>query len=225
MVTGAGQSGAQRDSRSNPTDLVPGRLYSLPIELHLTSWVFPRGHRIRLAVSNALWPMIWPTPYPMTTSLQLGGAPASRLELPLVPLEPAARPNFSAPEVTPPLEGVKSEGDTWPPQEWTETHDLITGTTRVAWIGDDSSQYPWGRMKDHEQMSYLITDAHPEKSSIHAEGATTVELPGRILVWSVILDVSSDARNFYYHSERHLTENGKLIREKSWDDKIQRDHQ
>jgi hypothetical protein len=120
---------------------------------------------------------------------------------------------------------VKSEGDTWPPQEWTETHDLITGTTRVAWIGDDSSEYPWGRMKDHEQMSYLITDAHPEKSSIHAEGATTVELPGRILVWSVILDVSSDARNFYYHSERHLTENGKLIREKSWDDKIPRDHQ
>ena len=225
MVTGAGQSGAQRDSRSIPTDLIPGRLYSLPIELHLTSWVFQRGHRIRLAVSNALWPMIWPTPYPMTTSLQLGGAPASRLELPLVPLEPAARPNFSAPEVTPPFEGVKSEGDTWPPQEWTETHDLITGTTRVAWIGDDSSQYLWGRMKDHEQMSYLITDAHPEKSSIHAEGATTVELPGRILVWSVILDVSSDARNFYYHSERHLTENGKLIREKSFDDKIQRDHQ
>jgi hypothetical protein len=225
MVTGAGQSGAQRDSRSNPTDLIPGRLYSLPIELHLTSWVFQRGHRVRLAVSNALWPMIWPTPDPMTTSLQLGGAPASRLELPLVPLEPAERPNFSAPEVTPPLESVKSEGDTWPPQEWTETHDLITGTTRVAWIGDDSSQYPWGRMKDHEQMSYLITDAHPEKSSIHAEGATTVELPGRTLVWSVILDVSSDARNFYYHSERHLTENGKLIREKSWDDKIQRDHQ
>ena len=225
MVTGAGQSGAQRDSRSVPTDLIPGRLYSLPIELHLTSWVFQRGHRIRLAVSNALWPMIWPTPYPVTTSMQLGGAPASRLELPLVPLEPAARPNFSAPEVTPPLEGVKSEGDTWPPQEWTETHDLITGTTRVAWIGDDSSKYPWGRMKDHEQMTYLITDAHPEKSSIHAEGATTVELPGRILVWSVILNVSSDARNFYYHSERHLTENGKLIREKSWDDKIPRDHQ
>ncbi len=53
MVTGAGQSGAQRDSRTNPTDLVPGQVYSLPIELHLTSWVFQRGHRIRLAISNA----------------------------------------------------------------------------------------------------------------------------------------------------------------------------
>ena len=225
MVTGAGQSGAQRDSRTNPADLVPGHIYSLPIELHLTSWVFQRGHRIRLAISNALWPMIWPTPFPMTTSLQLGGASASRLELPLVPLEPPARPHFFAPEETPPLDNVKSEGDTWPPQVWTETHDLLTGITRISWIGDDSSHYPWGRLKDHEQMTYVLGDAHPEKSSIHAEGSTTVELPGRTLVWSVILDLSSDPQNFYYHSERHLTENGKLIREKSWDDKIPRDHQ
>jgi putative CocE/NonD family hydrolase len=225
MVTGAGQSGAQRDSPANPSDLVPGHAYSLPIELHLTSWVFQRGHRIRLAISNALWPMIWPTPFPMTTSLQLGGATASQLQLPLVPLEPAARPHFSAPEETPPLESVQSEGDTWPPQVWTETHDLLAGVTRISWIGDDASQYPWGHMKDHEQMAYVLGDAHPEKSSIHAEGATTIELSGRTLVWSVVIDLSSDLQNFYYHSERHLTENGKLIREKSWDEKIPRDHQ
>jgi putative CocE/NonD family hydrolase len=225
MVTGAGQSGAQRASRSNPTDLVPGQAYSLPIELHFTSWVFQRGHRIRLAISNAIWPMIWPTPFPMTTSLQLGDASASRLELPLVPLEPPARPHFSAPEETPPLESVKSEGDTWPPQVWTDTHDLLTGITRISWMGDDASQYPWGRMKDHEQMSYVLGDDHPEKSSIHAEGSTTIELTGRILIWSVVIDFSSDLHNFYYHSERHLTENGKLIREKSWNDTIPRDHQ
>ncbi len=225
MVTGAGQSGAQRDSRSDPTDLVPGLVYRLPIELHLTSWLFERGHRIRLAISNAIWPMIWSTPFPMTTSLKLGDTSASRLDLPLVPLEPPARPHFFAAEEMPPLESVKSQGDVWPPQAWTETHDLIAGTTRVAWVGDDSSQYPWGRMKDHEQMSYAIGDAHPEKSSIHAEGSTTIELPSRTLVWSVVIDLSSDLHNFYYHSERHLTENGKLIREKRWDDTIPRDHQ
>src|SRR5271156_4848673 len=54
LVTGAGQSGAQRDSAANPEDLAPHTIYTLPIELHVTSWVFPRGHRIRLAVSNAL---------------------------------------------------------------------------------------------------------------------------------------------------------------------------
>ena len=41
MVTGAGLNGAQRDSASEPTDLEPGRVYPLTIDMHFTSWVFP----------------------------------------------------------------------------------------------------------------------------------------------------------------------------------------
>ena len=169
---------------------------SFPIELHVTSWVFPAGHRIRLAISNALWPMIWPTPYPMTTSLWLGGPNTSRLELPLVPLEPPARLHFNAPEKETPLAGVTTEGDTWPPQDWTITHDVLAGSTRVAWSGNDSSKYPWGQLKDHEQMSYVVADAKPAISEVHGEASTTIELPGRTLVWSVVLNLRSDAEEF-----------------------------
>ena len=52
LITGEGQSGAQRDSADDPEYLNPGEFYPLPIELHVTSWVFPKGHRIRLAISN-----------------------------------------------------------------------------------------------------------------------------------------------------------------------------
>jgi putative CocE/NonD family hydrolase len=226
MITGAGQSGAQLKSVSNPMNLTPGQAYQIPIELHVTSWVFPAGHIIRLAISNALWPMIWPTPYPMTTSLYLGGTDTSRLELPIVPSESSSRPRYPAIEPAPPMpEHVTSKGDTWPPQDWTVTRDLMTGTTRVLWSGNDESQFPWGRMKDHEQMSYEVADSKPETSKVHGEGSTTVELPNRALVWSVVLDIRSDAKNFYYHFERHLTENGKEIRAKAWDDTIPRDHQ
>jgi predicted acyl esterase len=226
MISGAGQSGAQLKDAANPTDLVPGKTYRIPIELHVTSWVFPTGHKIRVAISNALWPMIWPTPYPMTTSLYLDGADASRIELPTVPVESASRPQYPALEPAPQMpERVTSKGDTWPPQEWTVTHDLMSGTTRVFWNGNDESQFPWGRMKDHEQMSYEVTDSKPEASKVHGEGSTTVELLNRALVWGVVLDVRSDAKNFYYHFERHLTKNGKEIRTKAWDETIPRDHQ
>jgi uncharacterized protein len=225
MITGAGKSGAQRDSAANPTDLKPGETYSIPIELHLTSWVFPRGHRIRLAVSNALWPMIWPTPFPMETLLFLGGAQPSHLELPLVPAESAARPHFPDIESPPPLEAVSSTGDIWPPKDWSVRRDLMTGTTRVAWSGEDSGHYPWGHTKDYEQMSYVVEDSDPAVSKVHADASTTVMLPRRTLVWSVILDLESDAENFYYHFERRLTENGALIRKKSWDETVPRDHQ
>jgi putative CocE/NonD family hydrolase len=225
LVTGAGQSGAQRESRENPTALEPGKIYSLPVELHVTSWVFERGHRLRLSISNAIWPMIWPTPYPMSTSLIFGGTDSPRLNLPLVPLSPPSRPTFSPPEKAPPFNDVSFEGDTWPPEYWTDTRDLLAGTRRIFWKGDDSGKYPWGEVKDHEQMSYEVEDSKPEASAVHGEGSTSVFLPGRTLVWDVVLDLKSDAKNFYYHFERRLTENGKLIRQKSWDDSIPRDHQ
>jgi putative CocE/NonD family hydrolase len=226
LITGAGQSGAQRESAKNPADLKPGEEYALPIELHVTSWVFPKGHRIRVAISNALWPMIWPTPYSMTTSLRLGGADPSRLDLPVVPVEPPARPSFDAiASETIPATEVEWSGETWPPQTWTVTHDLLTGTTHVFWAGDDQGTFTYGVMKDHEQMSYEITDRNPAASSIHGEAFTSVDMPNRALVWSVVLNLKSDEKNFYYHFERKLTENSRVIREKQWDETIPRDHQ
>jgi putative CocE/NonD family hydrolase len=226
LITGAGQSGAQSDSSSDPKDLRPGEVYSLPIELHVTSWVFPKGHRIRLAVSNALWPMIWPTPYAMNTSIVLGGEQPSRLELPEVPVKSPARPVFDPlVKEPPPKSEVEWSGETWPPQTWTITHDLLTSSTRVFWSSDDSGKFPFGTMKDHEQMSYDVSDGNPAVSAVHGEASTSVDLPGRALVWGVVLNLKSDEKNFYYHFERTLTENGKRIREKQWDETIPRDHQ
>ncbi len=226
MITGAGQSSAQINDPKNPADRVLGRKYSIPIELHVTSWVFPPGHKIRIAISNALWPMIWPTPESMTTSLYLGGEDASRLELPIVPAESSSQPKFPPVEPDPPMtEKITSKGEAWPPQEWTVTHDLMNGKTRVFWSGNDESHFPWGGMKDHEQMSYEVLDSKPEANTVHGEASTTVELPNRVLVWSVVLDLRSDAKNFYYHFVRQLTENGAQIRTKTWDETIPRDHQ
>ena len=89
QVTGAGFNGSHRKSAREPSPLVPGEAFELAIDMHFTSWVFPRGHRIRIAVNNAQWPMLWPTPFPMTTALQLGPG-ASRLALPVVPHAGAA---------------------------------------------------------------------------------------------------------------------------------------
>ena len=69
----------------------------------------------------------------------------------------------------------------------------------------------------------LQTTIRPS-STVHGEGSTSVDVSGRKLVWSVVLNLKSDEKNFYYHFERTLTENGKLIREKKWDETIPRDH-
>ena len=226
LVAGAGLNGTQRDSPSDPRDLDPGRFYSLEVDLHFTSWVFPRGHRVRVGVSNALWPMIWPTPYAMTTALQLGGREPSRLVLPVVPLKsllPA--PSFRPPVVRPDdsLPGLHSSGETWP-GHWTVERDEARQATRVEWRGDDASEFPWGKEKDHEQLTYEVADARSDISSVHGEAETDVDLPDRALVWRTQLDLSSDKTHFFYRYTRELLLNGELIRQKSWDETIPRDH-
>jgi predicted acyl esterase len=224
QVTGAGIDGAQRDSMSEPRDLEPGKVYALDIEMHLTSWVFPKGHRIRVAVSNALWPMMLPTPYSMTTSLELGGSDGSRIVLPVVPKHGAAAPAFSPPEPSEERTDLKSEGFPWP-GEWTVERDEARHKTTVHWKGQESGEYPWGKEIDYENLTYAADDAHPETCSVQGEAESVFTLKGRTLTWRGHLLVTTDQKNFYYKYTRELLKDGSMIRSKTWQETIARDHQ
>ena len=225
LVTGAGLSGAQRESASKPTPLEPGRLYPLGVELHFTSWVFPRGHRIRVAVSNAMWPMIWPTPYPMTTTLDLGGTNGSRIVLPVVPAESSRpRPAFAEPQRAPEPEGIRYAGDTWP-GAWEICRDEVRQASHGDWSGRSETTYPWGSVTQAEQMAYDVQDAHPEAAAVRGEGTTTITLPGRVLAWRAQLEIQSDEKSFHYRLRRELSKDGVVIREKVWQETIPRDLQ
>ena len=224
MVTGAGLSGAQRESASDPTDLEPNRIYPLDIEMHLTTWTFPRGHRIRLAISNALWPMIWPTPYAMTTTLQLGGDAGSRLVLPLVPPSVSEPPKFSAPEPMEHRNDTQSAGLPFP-GEWRTERNQLTGQTRITWSGKAEETYPWGKETDLEDITYEVEDSHPETCVVHGEAAIIMALKDRTLTWKGHLTLSSDAKSFYYKYVRELERDGKRVREKTWEETVGRDRQ
>ena len=76
--------GLIRNSARNPEDIIPGEKFPLEIELHFTSWTFNEGHRIRIAISNSQWPMLWPTAFPVTTILDIGGHAGAQIELPVI---------------------------------------------------------------------------------------------------------------------------------------------
>jgi putative CocE/NonD family hydrolase len=83
-----------RDSDENPTPLTPGKTYDVRIDLSLIAHRFKRGSRIRLAVSESLWPLVWPSPEVVTLTLT---HLASSLELPVRPL--AHDPAFPIPVI------------------------------------------------------------------------------------------------------------------------------
>ncbi len=225
MVTGGGLSGAQRQSASNPADLEPDRVYTLQVPLHFTSWIFPRGHRVRIAVSNSLWPMIWPTPYPMKTTLSLGGSAeqASRLILPTVPIKsPLATPKFQPPTPPDSVPGVRTGGRSG---SWVAQRDISKRSSKVELNGNDWTDFPWGREVDQEHITYRVQDDNPESASFEGKGTTTVRLSNRMLIWKTQIELASDATQFHYRCTRVLIENGKQLRKKAWSADIPRDHQ
>jgi len=222
QITGAGLSGAQRESMSDPKPLERGQVHDLDVEMHLTTWVFPKGHRIRLSISNALWPMVLSTPYNMTTSLELGDG-GSRLTLPVVPVKGEAA-RVSPPQPAEERTDLKSFGFPWP-GEWLVTRDQGRQKTTALWKGKMGAQYPWGKETDLEKLTYEIEDAHPEVNVILGEAETTLDLKDRVLVWSGRLSFSSDAKSFYYKYTRELRKDGSLVKTKTWEETIPRDLQ
>ena len=86
-------------------------------------------------------------------------------------------------------------------------------------------QYPWGKETDLERLTYEIDDAHPDVNTIVGDAETTLELKGRVLVWSGHLSFTTDANNFFYKYTRELREDGALIKTKAWEETIPRDFQ
>ncbi len=85
---------AFRDGLDNaPKPLVPGEPYDVDIPLAVMAHRFKAGSRLRLALSESLWPLVWPSPQIVTLKLALGDA---HLTLPVRP-RPAAEPTMPIP--------------------------------------------------------------------------------------------------------------------------------
>ncbi len=89
-----------RDSHEGPTPLAPGRRYDTVVRLNHIAHAFAEGNRIRVAISTAYWPMVWPEPEPIVLGVHAG---ASRLLLPVRPerAEDASLRSFDPPESGP----------------------------------------------------------------------------------------------------------------------------
>jgi uncharacterized protein len=219
LVTGGGLNGAHRRSAERPEPLESGEVERFEVPMRFTSWVFPAGHRIRLAVSNHLWPMMWPTPYPMTMSLHVED---SSLVLPVVPLEARSVPRFGSPVTTPvPADVVRK--DHIQPTAWRV--DRFEGIAMASWRGEEESRFPWARMRSIEYLRFKVADDRPDLAAALGEGDLHITLPGRTLQWRTRLSLRSDAETFRYHYRRTLAENGRVIRERTWEESIPRDFQ
>ena len=133
----------QRESREHPQPVVPGQRYRVLVQLTGTAYAFPAGHKIRVALSSAYWPIIWPSPEPVKLTVFTG---ASQLLLPVRQPSPDDSRSTSLPKpafATPSPVTVVREGAL----ERSVSIDQITGRVNHRLYVDGGTFGPTGKMR------------------------------------------------------------------------------
>ena len=205
-----------RNSAATPTPMVPGQEVELALTLDHIGYTVPAGHRLRVAISTAYWPLIWPAPAPATLHITKG-----RIDLP-GPTGDIACPAFAPPDAAEPwqTETLREEAHSRVSQT-----DLVTGITSLL-IEDD-----FGKVRDlehgliHGSVARERWDIHPDdplsaRGSCHwtdemQRGDIVLRTEARCEMWS-------DATHFYLRADIEAYENDERVFERSLEDQIPR---
>jgi uncharacterized protein len=229
LITGAGLNGTHRNSAVKPEWLERGKEYPLTIPLHFTSWVFEPGHRIRVSVTNALWPMFWPTPYPMNTTLLFGEEKGSFISLPVVklssPEEAEKIANYMGSRNILSAKIIESTKESNLLHSWPGAANIYRDELNRKTTVNYKIDYEDGELVTHIFVEYAVKDDGPANASVKA----TIEMKrtdnGHVTEWKGATTIISDLTYFHYSHERELIHDGERIRQREWKEDVKRDFQ
>jgi putative CocE/NonD family hydrolase len=210
-----------RDSNESPEALVPGKTYNIMVPLNHIAYRLPKGHRLRLAISNAYWPLIWPSPFKDTLKLELVG---SHLSLPCS----ASNELNSNPALNEFNQEIVSNGKVIRQGSSSKTilDDKTSGELKIRTLTDYG--HHWHRSCDTSvdfSIDQLLS-IHPDDPD-SAKSETTLEVKmqqGELqTALSGFYEMTSTSRHYFIKAKWRTFENDKCIFEKHFDKKIKRD--
>jgi hypothetical protein len=211
---------AHRDGNAEPAPMIPGQFENVEIALDEAGHRFRAGHRVRLAISTAYWPLILPPPSHVTAQLITGLQ--SRLSLPILQLAKRAdMPEPVDPDPLPKYPSLEAGGT----RRWVE-RDLGAGVTRYHILDDSgANRHPGNAMVSREirRESWSILPEDP--LSVTGEAfMTALRSRGD---WSTRTESTTrftvDSEYFHLEAKLEVYEGEVLIFEREWTDSIARD--
>jgi uncharacterized protein len=206
-----------RTSSTAPEPLEAGVATEIRIELEATSWVFERGHRIRLALAGADWPNIWPPPSRATAGLD-----DIALELPVVDGAPTVgdRPRFAAPKGD---AHTPESSDPQPPVEWQVVRDVLRRELRaqVAHGARYRAEFEAHVSEDYEGAVGVSSD-DPGDAWARARTTYRIAWPEATCMTETHLELRSDAQTYHLVVDLTAQEDGEPVRERRWERVIPR---
>jgi uncharacterized protein len=205
-----------RNGSEHPEPMNPGTENEFALSLDHIGYSVPKGHRLRLAISTAYWPLLWPSATASTVTVSHGhlSLPHPRGDMSMTP--------FSPPEAATPwqTESLRTESHV----RRQET-DLVSGTVSLV-IEDD-----FGKVRDLDHGLIKGSIAR-ERWSIHPEDPLSargwchwsdeLERDGIRLRTETRCEMWSDATHFYLRAQLEAFENDVSVYDRTLDDTIPR---
>ena len=214
---------AHRNGHEHPEALVPGERTSAAVELDDIAHAFPAGHRIAVSISTTYWPIAWPSPELATLTLFPGECALTLPVRPPAATDDALRP-FGPAEKAPPPPVVDHPVEQSHPRR--VMRDLLSGRMTVdfpRWT--HRKEMPdIGQMQNARGFArYEITDGDPLSATLTTSYTVEVVRPGATLSHHSTGRLTCDSTQFIVEMDMKIGENGKIIFERRWHEKIARD--
>lgn len=211
-----------RESHERPSALEPGRRYTVRIALNCIAYALPAGHRLRLAISTSYWPFAWPSPEPVTLTIETGAA--SRLTLPVrapKPADGALRP-FEAAEGSPPI-AVERLAEAYASR--TVERDLAAGTSVLTYAyGSGRVVLPNGiELAERYRESFRIVEGEPLSAEVATDHAIELGRGGWRTRVEAVSSLRSDGGSFAVVNRVDAFEGAHQVFGRTWTKRLPRD--
>ncbi|CAF1327007.1 unnamed protein product, partial [Rotaria sordida] len=156
------------NSHEHPEELEINKIYNIDVTLSGVCVRLSAGYRLRLAVSTAYWPFVWPSPQSATVTIHLNRSSPSVLILPRLAHKCSSKPDFDLPEIAPGLKVITIRDDSI---SSIRTFDEINEISTLKITKDNGCiLYPDGHLFDETSESvYEINEYGPQTARVQIQ--------------------------------------------------------
>ncbi|MEM7030971.1 MAG: CocE/NonD family hydrolase [Chloroflexota bacterium] len=212
---------SHREGHANPKPMPIGKPCQVAVRLNICGHRLAANHRWEVAISPTYWPHLWPSPIPVTLTIDYG-----TLHLPVRQPQPGdvEFQGFEPPECSEPLKlDVITAGSAQHKIE----HDRITQTT--AWMRSSDNgtvRFPDGLLfSETASDQFVINETDPLSATVHCQRSRQFERGD----WRVNIQTNSvmrcDAQHFYLENMIEAKEGALVVFQRTWQKTIPRDFQ
>lgn len=226
LITGGLLNSSQRKDRLKPSNTVRRRSYAVEVEMHFTTWTFQPGHKVRLAVSNAQFPMAWPSGEAMVSCV-LADCKGSLLTLPITSNRNGRRLRLPRPVKKlecPDGENIETKGGL-PDLTKHWRYDEADGKTTYVAETNCAYRIKQRRFDLDAVNTYTVIDGKPWQARYEGVTSTSISSAKGTIKLETTMIVQSDKKSFLVTFIRRLSRGGKMVRRKMWKQRFARQFQ